>query len=119
MLEDENKEMDASSQEEYNKQLLQQAAITFSREGISNDLRYLLQKKVNHNKVNLGYLTQLFDMAVDSESTKIQEMVFLKNSSLKRLLDHVCNEIIKTDALLNKAVDLVLDKEASLNGPQE
>lgn len=117
MLDDENKDMDAfdRDEEEYNKQLLKQTAITFSRDGLSNDLKYFIQKKVNHNKTNLCYLTQLFDMAVSSESTKVQEMVFLKNSSLKRLLEHVCDEIIKTDVLLNKAVDLVLNKDASFN----
>lgn len=117
MIEDENNGMNEfdNEAEEYNKQLLKQTAITFSRDGLSNDLKYFIQKKVSHNKTNLCYLTQLYDLAVSSESLKVQEMVFLKNSSLKRLLDHVCDEIIKTDVLLNKAVDLVLNKDASFN----
>jgi hypothetical protein len=100
--------------EEYNKQLLKQTAFTFSQEGISSDLKYFIQKKVNHNKVNIAYVTQLMDLAINSESEQIVEMAFIKNSPLKKLLEHVSSEIIKTDLILNKAIEFVLNKDSSI-----
>jgi hypothetical protein len=108
-----NKEIDPSA-EEYNKQLLKQTAFTFSSEGISNDLKYFIQKKVTHNKTNLCYITQLMDLAINSESKEIVEMAFTKNSSLKKLLDHITLEIIKTDVLLNKSIEFVINKDPSI-----
>lgn len=115
MSNDENKELDPSA-EEYNKRLLQQTAFTFSREGISSDLKYFIQKKVSHNKVNLSYVTQLMDLAVNSDSKKIQDMAVSENSPLIQLLKHVSNEIIKTDFLLDKTVEFVLNKDQSVKG---
>ena len=115
MNHDNNGDMDPSAAEEYNKQLLKQTAFTFTREGISNDLKYFIQKKVSHNKTNLCYLTQLFDMVTGSESEKVTEMAVLKNSPIRRLLEHVSAEIIKTDILLNKSIEFVLKKDSSLS----
>lgn len=111
----ENKEIDPAA-EEYNKQLLKQTAFTFSQEGISSDLKYFIQKKVMHNKTNLAYVTQLMDLAINSESEEIVEMAFIKSSPLKKLLDHVSAEIIKTDMILNKAIEFVINKDASIRG---
>lgn len=110
---DESLKMDSSA-EEYNKQLLKQTAFTFSREGISNDLKYFIQKKVSHNKTNLSYLTQLYGILVSSESEKMIEMASSKNSSLRRLLEHVTSEIIQTDLLLDKSIDFVLKKDKTI-----
>lgn len=102
--------------EEYNKNLhlLKQTAFTFSKEGISSDLKYFIQKKVSHNKTNLSYLTQLYDILVSSESEKMIEMAASKNSSLRRLLEHVTSEIIKTDLLLDRSIEFVLKKDKSI-----
>lgn len=67
---------DSNNSEEYNKQLLKQAAVTFSKEGISNDLKYFIQKKVSHNRVNLTYVTQLMDLAINSDINEVKEMSF-------------------------------------------
>jgi len=112
-MNDLNKEIDPSA-EEHNKQLLKQTAFTFSREGISSDLKYFIQKKITHNKTNLCYVTQLMDLAINSESEEIVELAFTKNSPLKKLLDHVTAEIIKTDILLNKSIDFVISKDPSI-----
>jgi hypothetical protein len=109
----ENKEIDPAA-EEYNKQLLKQTAFTFSREGISSDLKYFIQKKISHNKTNLCYVTQLMDLAINSDSGEIVEMAFTKSSPLKKLLDHVSSEIIKTDVILNKSIEFVLNKDPSV-----
>ena len=114
MDENESKDLDPSA-ENYNKELLKQTAITFSREGISSDLKYFTQKKVSHNKTNLCYATQLMDLAVNSESEEIVKMSFSKNSPIKKLLDHVTSEIIKTDEILNRCVEFVINKDPSLS----
>jgi hypothetical protein len=105
--------------EEYNKQLLKQTAFTFSQEGVSNDLKYFIQKKVSSNKINLCYLTQLMDLTINSESDDIIEMAYNKTSPLKKLLEHVSAEIIKTDILLNKAIEFVINKDSTLRGLKE
>lgn len=107
------------SAEDYNKRLLKQTAFTFSQEGISSDLKYFIQKKVTHNKTNLCYLTQLMDQVISSESEEVSLMAFSKTSPLKKLLDHVCAEIIKTDQLLDRAVEFVLNKDKSLKNLKE
>ena len=114
MGDNESKDLDPSA-ENYNKELLKQTAFTFSREGISSDLKYFAQKKVSHNKTNLIHVTQLMDLAVNSESEEIVKMAFSKNSPLKKLLEHVTSEIVKTDELLNRCVDYVLSKDPSLS----
>jgi len=108
-----NKELYPSA-EEYNKQLLKQTAITFSNEGISNDLKYFIQKKITHNKTNLCYVTQLMDLAINSDSEELVEMAYKKISPIKKLLEHVTAEIIKTDILLNKSIEFVISKDPSV-----
>jgi len=100
--------------EEYNKQLLKQTAITFSKESMSEDLKYFIQKKITHNRTNLSYLTELMDLAINSNSEEISNMAFKKGSPLKGLLEHVYGEIIKTDDLLNRSIKFVLDKDPSI-----
>jgi arginine repressor len=114
-MSDLNREINPSA-EEYNKQILKQAAFTFSQEGISRDLKYFIQKKVTHNKTNLCYVTQLMDLAINSKSKEIIELAFTKNSSLKKLLSHVTAEIIKTDILLNRSIDFIIRKDPSIKG---
>jgi len=104
---------------EFNKQLLKQAAVTFSREGISNDLKYFVQKKIIHNRTNLTYITQLMDLTINSDSKETKELAFKRGSPLKGLLEHVYGEIIKTDILINKSIEFVLKKDLSLKGLEE
>lgn len=101
--------------EEFNKQLLKHTAVTFSMEGVSNDLKYFIQKKVNHNKTNLIYLTQLMDLALSSESEDIGDFVTKEGSPLIDLLIHVCSEIKQTDVILNKTLEAVLKRDSLLN----
>src|SRR4030042_1011579 len=101
-------DINKNAAEEYNKQLLKQTAVTFSLEGTSKDLKYFIQKKVSHNKTNLVYLTQLMDLAINSETDEVIEQAFKKGGPLKGLLEHIYSEIVKTDALLNRAIDLTL-----------
>jgi len=105
--ENENIDNDPIS-EGYNEQLLKQTVFTFSKEGISNDLKYFIQKKVSHNKTNLSYLTQLLDLALNDESL---EITLKKDCPLKKLMEHVQGEIVKTDILINKAIEFVLNKD--------
>jgi len=100
--------------DEYNKQMLKQTALTFTREGISNDLKYFIQKKITHNKTNLSYLTQLIDIAVNGNSDEMFQMTLRDGSPLRQLLDHICIEIVKTDVLLDKAIDFVIEKDSTL-----
>lgn len=112
-------DIDKNAAEEYNKQLLKQTAVTFSLEGTSKDLKYFIQKKVSHNKTNLVYLTQLMDLTINSETDEVIEQAFKKGGPLKGLLEHIYSEIVKTDALLNKAIDLTFEKEINLKGSKK
>jgi len=110
---------DPEDPEEFNKQLLKQAAVTFTREGISNDLKYFIQKKIIHNRTNITYVTQLMDLTINSDSKETKELAFKRGSPLKGLLEHVYSEIIKTDILMNKAINFVLKKDPSIKGLEE
>jgi hypothetical protein len=105
--------------EEYNKQILKQAAVTFSMEGISRDLKFFIQKKMSHNKVNISYLTQLFELALTSEVEGVSEIPFKKGSTLKNFLDHVFEEVVKTDQIINQAIGMVFEKESKTKKPKE
>lgn len=108
-----NNENDSAS-EEFNKELLKQTVFTFSKEGISNDLKYFIQKKVAHNKTNLCYLTQLMDLSINSETEEITELAFKKGSPLKNLMEHVYSEIVRTDELIDRAIEFVISKDPEM-----
>ena len=101
--------------EEFNEFMLKQAAITFSLEGVSKDLKNFLQKKIAHNRTNITQLTSLVTAVAQSPSKELRDGAIQKNSLIHTLLDHVVKEVRFTDMVLNVIIQNIMNKEAMLS----
>jgi hypothetical protein len=97
--------------EEYNRKILEQAAITISAEGTSKDLKGYLQKRITHNRIILNNLTQIMDMTLSSSSKKIKETAYEKEGPIWILLNHAVKEVIRTDDMLDTVLFHIIHKE--------
>jgi len=101
--------------DEFNEFMLKQAAITFSAEGVSRDLKNFIQKKIVHNRSNFENLTGIIYAITQSDSKVLKNKLFDKDSPISGLLDHIIKEIKITDVALNLVTQNMLTKEALLN----
>jgi len=101
--------------EEFNEYMLKQAAITFSMEGISRDLKAFLQKKITHNRTNMTQLSALISSIMQSGSKSVKENVFKKGSYIADMLEHTVKESKFIDVALNLIIQNILTKEAILS----
>jgi replication initiation and membrane attachment protein DnaB len=101
--------------EEFNEFMLKQAAITFSMEGVSKDLKGFLQKKISHNKTNITQLALMVSSIAQSPSKELRDGAVKKGSIIHLMLDHVLKEIRFTDTVMNVVIQNVLNKEAMLS----
>ena len=97
--------------EEYNKKLLEQAALTISSEGTSKDLKAYLIKKISHNRIVLNNLTQLIDMTLNCSVKKVRDETLAPESPLSVLLSHSVKEVKKTDDMLDLILVNLIEKE--------
>jgi hypothetical protein len=99
---------------EFNEFLLKQTAITFSLEGVSKDLKGLIQKKITHNRINLTQLSHMLQSLMCSDSKPIKEGTLKKGSPVLDLMNHIIKEIKVTDTMLNITISSLMNKEACL-----
>jgi len=102
--------------EEYNKKILEQAALTFSAEGTSKDLKGFLQKRITHNRIIMNNLTQMMDLTLNSSSKKVRDAAYEKEGPLWVLLNHAVKEIMRTDDMLDSVLFHVIQKEFNPTG---
>jgi fatty acid/phospholipid biosynthesis enzyme len=105
--------------EEFNEFMLKQAAITFSLEGVSKDLKNFLQKKIVHNRTNITQLTSMVTAVAHSPSKELREGSLTKGSIMYGLLDHIVREIRFTDMALNVVIQNIMNKEAMLSSEKD
>jgi translation initiation factor 2 alpha subunit (eIF-2alpha) len=101
--------------DEFNEFLLKQAALTFSAEGVSRDLKNFIQKKIVHNRNNFENLTGIITAITQSDSKVLKNKLFEKDSQISGLLEHIIKEIKITDVALSIVMQNMLSKEALLN----
>ena len=100
--------------DEFNRKILEQAALTFSAEGISKDLKGYLQKRITHNRIILNNLTQMMDLTLNSSSKKVRDEAYAKEGPLWILLNHAVKEIVRTDDFLDTVLFHVIQKELNV-----
>lgn len=105
--------------EEFNEFLLKQAAITFSMEGVSKDLKSFLQKKLAHNRTNITQLANMVSAVSQSPSKELRDGSLRRGSILYDLLSHVMKEAKFTDMALNLIIQNIMTKEAMLASEKE
>ena len=105
--------------EQFNEFMLKQAAITFSMEGVSKDLKSFLQKKLSHNKTNITQLATMISAISQSPSKELRDGSLRKGSILYDLLSHVMKEAKFTDMALNLIIQNIMTKEAMLASEKE
>jgi len=93
----------------FNEQLLNDAAITFSLEGISKDLRFIINKKTWYCVTVFKQISRLIDYITTTEqrSTHLTKM----EEQLNDLLSEVSSEIKKTNQIINQIADNLLENE--------
>ena len=104
--------------EDFNEHMLKATAVTFSMEGLSKDLESYLQKKVTLNNRTLKHLT---DMVKYLSETQNDELVsyFLNNkknkqSPIEKVMNHLIEETITTNGILNYIIQSIISKETNL-----
>ena len=100
--------------EEFNEYMLKQAAITFSMEGASKDLKSFLLKKLSHNRTNLYHVSEMVAAVAHSPSKEIREGSLKKGTALHSLLEHVVKEVKFTDMALDLIIQNLMVKETML-----
>jgi len=95
----------------YNEMLLENAAMTFTAEGISNDLKDFLSKKSIFVGEMLNGLASLIGAASTSRVSASRQKLF------DDMMKHALIEVKTLNSTLNYVLSRVLDKEASLMPP--
>lgn len=92
---------------EENEQMLRQVALTINAKGISNDLKFFLSKKIEHNKNNLQYLAEMVSISGKKDLTNS----VTKNNPLTQFMNHLIKEIKITDMALDIILQNLSDRE--------
>jgi len=87
--------------DQYNELMLRSTALTFSLEGISRDLKFLLARKAE-------FVAQII------ESTAVMVAAKGHPKSVDVLLDHVLEEVRGTNLTLNYVIMRTLERESAI-----
>lgn len=103
----------------FNSAYLEQAAITFSAEGISKDLKYFIEKKIYHNKESLANVSKMLENVVKchnktADGDKKDGFDLSRSGPLYKLLNHTLKEIKVSDTFLNMIIHMLIDKSMYL-----
>jgi len=94
---------------EYAENLLKDSVLTINMQGISKDIKYFIQKKVQHNTSVLTETTKILSYITSSSNAKTKELLLGSDTSgLRRLLKHVTEEIEFTDVLINNTLERLM-----------
>lgn len=112
---EENFESDSSEKRSEN--LLKSTAITFNLESISKDLQFLLDKKITFVCKLTEHLSKIFIAlgSTNSQSEKIEEVIFKNKDNINRLFSHLKNECMITNKMLNALLSQSINKSLDLN----
>jgi len=105
--------------EKFNEERFKNTAVTFSLEGISNDLKVFINKKVNFNTKITEQIMNLLYSVVGSDKDVVKEISKNKDNPLFKLLEHLVGEIKTVNEVLNYIIDGLLEREDSLKKDME
>jgi len=114
-----NEEEQRKKLEDYHEFLLQNAAVTFSLEGISRDLKTFIQKKIMYNINTIRHLTSMYRSLSGCTSKEVQNALVNPNYLLNQMLNHVFEEMRTTNMSLNVIIKKMLERESNLNTDSE
>lgn len=101
--------------DEYHEFLLKNAAITFSIEGMSRDIKNFIQKKISFNRVCLTQLTKIIHSISKSDLKDVKMSFMKKTETIYKMFDHLYSEMKVTNTILNMVIQKSLEKEKILN----
>jgi len=109
-----NQDASKDSSEEINEEMLKNAALTFSLEGISRDLKNFLNKKVYYNTNSLKCLADIIESITQSNSKSIKEALLNKSSLTIQMYQHIFDEMRVTNLTLNFIIQKSLEREKNI-----
>jgi hypothetical protein len=101
--------------EKFNEERLKTAAVTFSLEGISRDLKTFIHKKVHFNTKVTEQVMTLFYSAMNADKKNVKDLLNNKSSPLFQLLEHLVVEVKTVNDVLNYIIDGLIAREEVLN----
>lgn len=106
MDEDTQKKMDT-----YNEMLLKSTALTFSSEGISNDVKSFLSRKAVFVSEMLTGIASVIEASSQGKVSPIRQKLF------DRMLEHALDEVITVNSTMNYVLARVFERESSFVQP--
>jgi len=103
--------------EDFNEHMLKATAVTFSTEGLNKDLECYLQKKITLNNRTLKHLIDLIRFLAESDNKMLVPYFFNKKnnqSSIEKIMNHLIDETIATNGILNYIIQNLIAKENNL-----
>jgi len=103
-----------STPEELNERMLKNAALTFSLEGISRDLKAFINKKVYYNTNSLRSVSEIIDSITRCGNKRVKEALLNKTSVTSKMYQHVFDEMRVTNLTLNFIIQKIMERERSI-----
>lgn len=104
--------------DEFNSQRLENTAVTFALEGVSRDLKLLLNKKMMFTSKLTQYTTNLI-ASLSSASPAQTKKIFDKDSPAASMLDQAMTESKEISNMMNKVIYRLIEREDMLNSQLE
>ena len=106
--------------EEHNEELLRNSAFTFSLEGISRDLKNLIQKKVSFTNSCMQHVTEMFNNLMSVRVASKKPVLNDEGEGiLIDMLKHLRQEMEVTNMALNLCIQSAMRRENALNDHRE
>jgi len=105
--------------EKFNEERLKTAAVTFSLEGISRDLKVFIHKKVHFNTKVTEQVMGLLYSIMNADKRNIKELLENKENPLFKLLEHLVGEVKSVNDILNYIIDGLIAREEVLKNDSE
>lgn len=103
---------------DYNEFMLKNAALTFSLEGLSKDLKSFLHKKISYNTEMMKHLTSMFRSVTTCEEKEVRMALLKEDSLVRAMVKHLYQEMRVTDMALNLIIQKLLERENTLTNEQ-
>ncbi|MBD3261274.1 MAG: hypothetical protein GF334_06250 [Candidatus Altiarchaeales archaeon] len=104
---------------EYNEFMLKNAALTFSLEGLSKDLKSFLHKKISYNTEMMKHLTSMFRSVTTCEEKEVRLALLKEDSLVRSMVRHLYQEMRVTDMALNLIIQKLLERESTLTAERD
>lgn len=104
--------------EEFNEARLESTAITFTSEGISNDIKEIIRMKSILNTKVMGHLSSILSNLTKSDK-KTLDFLFNNSSPLYKIFTNLNEELTNTNQLMNFIINSLIVEEQSLKEVME